>query len=127
MTKVVIVEAFFSPIGKNEQYQVPTGRTKKSLWGLLETEEMETRSRWVQTGYSDCDIDAARLATDLQKAIDNLDAGGYEVLTITPITSGNYNYKAEWSRASNNLVVAGYGYGYGYSFTNSLIVTAKKK
>ena len=35
MTKVVLVEAYFSAIGKNEEYSVPTGRTKKTLFIII--------------------------------------------------------------------------------------------
>ncbi|GAL33121.1 hypothetical protein JCM19240_6553 [Vibrio maritimus] len=72
-------------------------------------------------------MDSVRLAEDLQKAVATLNHDGFEVVSITPITSGDYDYKAileAGGRGENGY--GGYGYGYGFSYTQGLIVTAKR-
>lgn len=126
LNKVVYVPAFFEPIGRNKTIKVATGEKKKGLFGG-EKEVIRKESQWEQTGWSDCRIDGKRLADDLAKTIRDLNTEGYEVVSVTPITSGAYDWKYELkSGGFQNNGYGGYGYGYGYSFTNSLIVTAKK-
>ncbi len=126
LNKVVYVSAFFEPIGQNKTVKVATGEKKKGLFGG-EKEVTRKESQWEQTGWSDCRIDGKRLADDLAKTIRDLNTEGYEVVSVTPITSGAYDWKYELkSGGFQNSGYGGYGYGYGYSFTNSLIVTAKK-
>lgn len=135
MDKVVHVKAYFQPIGKEVTVQVPTGETKKGLFG---GEKQITRSekQWKQTGWSDCEIDGERLANDLQQVIEEFNQDGYCVKSITSVLSGTYNYqyKSEGISSSPRLLSdteavtggASYGYGYGYSYTESLIVHASK-
>ncbi len=126
MNKVVYVRAHFVPVGENKTVKVPTGEIKTNYFGD-EEEVFTTETHWVQTGYSDCKVDSKRLAEDLELAIESLNSSGYEVVSITPVLSGDYDYKAHVSTggvAGNGY--GGYGYGYGYSFTESLIVVAKK-
>lgn len=59
-------------------------------------------------------IDAEKLNNDLQLEVSQLNADGYKVLSITPITSGNDNFRN------------GVGYGYGYGYTDGLIILAEK-
>lgn len=54
-------------------------------------------------------VDSDDLAHEIEKVCNNLDQEGYDVLTITPISSGTI---------SN---------GNGYYQTESIIITAKKK
>jgi len=112
MNKVVFVQAYFAPVGKEQIVKVPTGEKKK---GLLGKESIVTRDekKWVQTGFSNREIDTGRLAKDLQEAIDRLNKDGYEVVSVTEVTSGNCN----WS---------GSGHIYGYSYTDGLMVVARK-
>ena len=88
---------------------------------------MKKEKQWVQTGYSDCEVDSERLADDLERSIADLNSSGYEVVSVTPVTSGSYEWKYNVSSGgTNGNGYGGYGYGYGYSYTNSLIVVAKK-
>jgi len=128
MNKVVHVPAFFEPVGKNKTTKVPTGEKKKGFFGG-EKDVTKKETKWEQTGWSDSKIDSELLATDLSKIVESLNNDGYEVVTVTPITSGNYKweYKVTGSRRDNHCAGGGgYGYGYGYSYTNSLIIVAKK-
>lgn len=54
-------------------------------------------------------VDSDDLAHEIEKVCNNLNQDGYEIITITPITSGTI---------SN---------GNGYFQTESIIITAKKK
>lgn len=126
MNKVVYVPAFFEPVGKNKTVKVATGEKKKGFFGG-EKDVTRKETQWEQTGWSDCRIDGERLANDLAEIVSSLNSEGYEIVSVTPVTSGSYNWKYELeSGGYQNSGYGGYGYGYGYSFTNSLIVTAKK-
>lgn len=113
MYKTVYVPANFAPIGHYETVQVPTGEKRKTFLSG-EVDFMKEERRWVQTGYSDCAVDGPRLAQDLQAVLDVLDKGGFRVLSMTPVTSGAYQY-------DDHLYTA---YGYGYSYTRGLVIVA---
>ena len=123
MNKVVFVEAFFKPIGKNETVKVPTGETKKGFFGG-EKEIFQKEEQWVQTGWSDREIDGPRLANDVAATVSQLNEQGFEVISLTEVTSGNYSWKYKTGGTANSGW--GYGYGYGYSYTEGIIVVAKK-
>lgn len=135
MDKIVFVKAKFRPIGRNVTVKVPTGETKR---GLLGGTKQVTRKeqQWQQTGWSDCEIDSERLAEDLQEAVSQLNSDGFEVMSVTPVASGGYNFsfKADAISSSPRLTRqteavhggASYGYGYGFSYTESLLVHAKR-
>ncbi|QTP58325.1 hypothetical protein HNO53_06125 [Billgrantia antri] len=126
MNKVVYIPAYFEPVGKNKTVKVPTGEKKKGFFGG-EKYVTKKETQWEQTGWSDCRIDGERLANDLAEVVDGLNSEGYEVVSVTPVTSGAYDWKYQvQSGGAADNGYGGYGYGYGYSFTNSLIVTAKK-
>ncbi|APR05655.1 hypothetical protein [Thauera chlorobenzoica] len=125
MNKVVFVEAFFKPIGKAETIKVPTGETKKGFFGG-EKEVFRKEEQWVQTGWSDREIDGQRLAKDVAAAVDKLNEQGFEVMSLTDVTSGNYSWKYETKGGPGANGGWGYGYGYGYSYTEGIIVVAKK-
>lgn len=72
------------------------------------------------TDFSQSKVNAEKLSNDLREAIDELNADGYEVINITPVISGSFDYQHD------TIASGGYGYGYGFSYTDSLIVVAKK-
>lgn len=121
MNKVVFVEAYFAPIGKEQIVKVPTGEKKRGLLGV-EVDVTREEKRWVQTGFSDSKIDTRRLTKDLQDAIEKLNKDGYEVVTVTAITSGNYH----WQKYSSHPATADTAISYGYSYTEGLMVVAQK-
>ena len=118
MNKIVYVPAFFESVGKDKTVKVPTGEKKKGFFGG-EKDVTRKETQWEQTGWSDCRIDGQKLSNDLSEVVSGLNNEGYEIVSVTPITSGSYNWEY-------NVGSGGYSYGYGYSYTNSLIVTAKK-
>jgi len=131
----VLVKSYFVALGKDVTVKVPTGETKKGFFGG-DKDVVRKEKQWQQTGWSDCEIDTDRLATDLEQVISSLNNEGYKVQSITPVISGAYNYKYQDQGISSSARILGkteavsggasYGYGYGYSFTDSLIVIAEK-
>ncbi|UYO92965.1 hypothetical protein [Pollutimonas sp. M17] len=125
MNKVVYVEAFFKPVGKTRTVKVPTGQKTKGFFGG-QKDVVRKEERWEQTGWSDCEIDGARLADDVSQAISELNKGGYEVVSVSDITSGQYNWEYKKGGGGHQTGGWGYGYGYGYSITEGVMIIAKK-
>lgn len=136
MLKTLFVQSSFTDTYKWEEVKVPTGAVKKTLFG---GEKQVTRAevRKVPNGKSICKIDGEKLSEDLSTAISSLENDGYEIISITPIISGDFNYEyksmsldssARMLRETEKLSGSGgYGYGYGFSYTEGLLVLAKKK
>ena len=118
--KVVYVKAKFKPVGKYVTVDVSTGEKKRSLLGI-EKEVTRKEQRWVQTGFSDREIDGELLAQEVQEAIVQLNKEGYEVVSICAVTSGNYH----WEKQDEHMNFT-YGLGYGYSYTEGIIIIARK-
>jgi len=93
LNKVIYVPAFFTPTGENVTKKVPTGEKEIGFFGGEKdvTKDVEV---WLQTGHSDCRIDGERLANDITQTVNELNQNGYEVVTVTPVTSGEH--KAVW-------------------------------
>ena len=126
MNKIVYIPAFFEPVGEDKIIEVPTGEKKKGFFGG-EKDVTREETKWEQIGWSDCLIDSERLANDLAMEVEKLNREGFEIVSVTPITSGSY----DWKYKTGTFIGAGeggygYAYGYGFSYTNSLIITAKK-
>ena len=107
MDKVVYIKAPFAPVGKTKTVKVPVG--EKNFWKGQETRDEE---RFEQTGWSDSRIDGEELSRKIQQAITELNATGFEVISVTNITSGVYNSSMYYS--------------FGYSYTVGVIVIARK-
>lgn len=125
MNKVVYVKANFKPVGEVQTVKVPTGEMKKGFFGG-EKPVTEKEKQWVQTGWSDREIDGERLARDIESAVAQLNREGYEVTTIVPTISGQYNFKYEHRPGGVNHGGSGYGYGYGYSFTEGVTIVGRR-
>ena len=67
-----------------------------------------------------CKINTEDLTKGLQEAVKLLNEGGWEVVSVTDVISGEYDYALEWG------VGAGRGMGYGYSYTDGLMIVARK-
>lgn len=119
MNKVVYISSYFKPVGKHVTKVVSTGEKKSGLFGG-EKDVTKKITEWEQTGYSDTDIDGERLASDLSKAVEELNKNGYEIVSVTETTSGRYHW------ATKGINDGGLGYGYGYSITEGLVVVARK-
>lgn len=143
MNKVVYVASCFLPVGENYTVKVATGEKKKGFFGG-EKDVMIKETRFRQTGYSDSEIDGIKLSEDIANAVHVLNEEGYEVVSISPMTSGRYDYDFKYkeisggggsismsmgngnSHISNNSGGYGYGYGYGYSYTVGVVIVARK-
>lgn len=135
VNKVVYINAYFKPVGKYVTVNVPTGETKKGFFGG-EKPVCAKQQQWQQTGWSDCLIDGVRLSKDIAGAVDSLNQDGFEVVSVTPITSGAYcyQYSAQGITSSPRILLetekvsggGSYGYGYGYSFTEGVTLIARK-
>ena len=140
--KVSYVKAYPKPIYEERIEKVPTGEKKKNLFGL-EKKVLKKVSKKVRIGWSDCEIDGVRLTEDIQKTVDELNELGFSIESISPITSGKYNYATEkdfkkydkYERSSAHEVRFGYGwgygwghgYGYGFSFTEGVCIISIKE
>ncbi len=118
MNKVIYITSYFKRVGQNVVKKVPTGEKKKGLFG--EKNVIKKATVWEDTGSSDHEIDGARLASDIGKAITTLNSEGYEVVCVSEAISGAYNH--HWGSTNPG----GYGYGYGYSYTEGVTIIAKK-
>lgn len=130
VNKIVYVKAYFKPIGEEVSVKVPTGEIKKGFFG--DKEIMKKETQWQQTGWSDSQIDGERLSKDVEDAVAQLNADGYEIQTVLPILSGAYDYALKYryeirhNRTELNPGDQSYVFGYGYSFTEGVTLVAKK-
>lgn len=135
MNKTVFVKARFKPIYKDVSVKVPTGESKTGLFGG-QKDITRTEIQRQQVGWSDCEIDGPQLAGDVSAAVAKLNDEGFEAMSITEITSGNYRYEynSQGITSSRRILsetekVSGggsYGWGYGYSFTGGVLILARQ-
>ena len=135
MNKVIYINAYFKPIGQTVTVKVPTGQTTKGFFGG-EKAVYEKREQWQQTGWSDREVDGKRLSGDIADTVSSLNQEGYEIVAISPVTSGNYYYQYSDHGITSSQRIFGetekvsgggsYGYGYGYSYTEGVTLVARK-
>ena len=128
MNKVVYVKAYFKPLMKEQTVKVPTGEVKKGLFGG-QKEVTRKEKQLVETDeFSDCSVDGERLTADIDQAVAALNNEGYEVISITPVTSGSYQYRYQTDKwvSTTGGWGWGYGYGYGFSMTEGVTILARK-
>ena len=135
MNKVIYIHAHYKAIGKMVKVKVPTGETREGWFGG-EKPVYETKEEWQQTGWSDCLVDGKRLSTDIAAAVESLNREGYEVVSLSPVISGAYNYEYQSQgitssprifRETEEISGGGsYGYGYGFSYSEGVTVIARK-
>lgn len=126
MNKVIYVEAYFQPVGKEVTVKVATGEVKKGFFGG-QKEVFKDEKIWEQTGLSDCVIDGKRLTADIGIAVTKLNDEGYEVFAIESIISGAYDWKyGNYGSSSTGGAPTCFSYGYGFSYTSGVTIIAKK-
>lgn len=135
MNRVVYIKAYFKPVGKKITVNVPTGSKKKGLFGR-EKEITRKETQFQQTGWSDREIDGERLSNDIARAVSVLNEQGYEVVSLLPVISGNYNYQYQAQEITSKYqsfvkteAVSGgasFGYGYGYSYTEGVSIVTRR-
>lgn len=109
--KSILVKSYFAKIETDQRQQMWEAKPKTTEWE-----------------YSSCKVDSQRLNNDLQQAIESLNAQGFRVVQITPITSGDFHFSDHLSdpHLLGNGVTTEGGYGYGFSYTDSLVILAEQ-
>lgn len=131
MIKTIFIPAHFKPVIKDVVESVPTGETKKNWLGS----EKQILKRVVSqkiTGWSASEIDGVRLSDDINNEIEKLSSQNFRVISISPITSGRYNYQFSSQGISSSPRIlsdtekvsggVSYGFGYGYSYTEGVLL-----
>lgn len=131
MNKTVVVKAYFITyeIEEPKIYDDSVGDKIKNFF-LKAAVNRQINSgvksnKEPQKHISDKTIDIVRLNEDINREIIELNNSGYEVVSITPITSGEYKYDYE-APMINARDRPSYGWGYGFSYTCGVIIMAKK-
>jgi hypothetical protein len=113
VNKVVYIKAHFKSKGKKVAHEAHSGET--------------TRQR-KPTECLSCEIDDYRLATDLGKAIQQLNSEGYEVVSVSEVTSGRFHCRtAGGTDPENPFPNGGQKVGNGCSYTEGILIVARKK
>lgn len=131
MLKTIFIPAYFKPILQNVAENIPTGETKKNWLGS----EKQITKRIVSekiVGWSDSEIDGERLSSDINKEIEKWASKNIRIISISPITSGRYNYQFSSQGISSSPRIfsetekvsggGSYGYGYGFSYTEGVLI-----
>jgi hypothetical protein len=124
MIKSIFVRAKFLPEYKQKTVEEPTGETRRGFFGGEKPVTRKVKTQ-VMTGYSDCRIDGSALAADIEAAAQQLLQDGFEIMAITPVLSGAYNYDTNQETSAMFHYAWGWGYGYGYSYTEGVVITAR--
>lgn len=103
MIKTLWIQARWQKKGKWDEYEESTGEVKKGIFGG-EKPVMVKKRRWVETNEnSDSVIDGKRLAEDMQTAMNSLEQEGFEIIGLSEVLSGNYNWTNYSSGSATNI------------------------
>lgn len=118
-----------------KQVGVRTIEKKKGIFSskVIEIEEPVFKEvvEMVPTGeHSDTYINIDDFAKKITDACNDLDKNGYDVIKISEVIGGRYNYT--WGNYANSHVSSGaastcYSYGYGYSVTDGVVIIGKMR
>lgn len=124
MIKTVWVPTRWQKKGKWEEYEEPTGEMKKGIFG--EKPVTVKKRRWIELNEnSDCLVDGARLAQDMQAAMNSLEEQGFEIIGLSEVLSGQYNWTSYGRSLGNSS--ADTCASWGFSITEGIVITAKKQ
>ena len=98
------------------------GKKKSVEKQITETETYEAPTGKFLRGFPDVED----LGDRVQKICNELDASGYDVISIMPIQIGEWDFEYK-TRTIGHDGGAGYGYGYGMGITRGAIITGKLK
>ncbi|MCL1665778.1 hypothetical protein CMU89_00655 [Elizabethkingia anophelis] len=131
MLKTIFIPAHFKPIIEDVAENVPTGETKKNWLGSEKQITKKTVSQKI-VGWSNSEIDGERLSADINDEIEKWSSQNIKIISISPITSGRYNYQYSSQGISSSRRVfsetekvsggGSYGFGYGYSYTEGVLI-----
>lgn len=111
MNKTIVVQAYFV----THEIEEPDSFINKVKNFFIKKVDQEKHLT------NDKTIDIVRLNDDINKEIAELNNLCYEIISITPITSGGYKYKYIDSKRNHNCI-----WSYGFSYTSGIIIMAKK-
>lgn len=123
MNKTVVVHAHFVTYAVEEPQSL--GAKVKNFF-LKEAVKSHINSgikseQITQRYTSDKTIDIVRLNEDINNEVAELNRSGYEIISITPITSGEYKYNYRDSKYNPN-----WSWSYGFGYTSGVVILAKK-
>jgi hypothetical protein len=77
-------------------------------------------------------VNGHKLAKDTEKALNELESEGYDIISVTPVISGRYSWAKYDSRITTGFfakptVSPDTCASWGYSMTDGIMVTAKKR
>ena len=77
-------------------------------------------------------VDGARLASDTERVLNDLESRGFEIVSLTPVVSGRYGAEKYDGRVtpgvfSKPTVAPDTCASWGYSMTDGFVVVARKK
>lgn len=117
---------------KTIRRRVGTKRVVKNM-GIFNKKEIEvdepvyeSERQWVPTGkQSDVQIDAEHFGQMIENACNDLHSEGYDIISITPIVRGNYQYKEQSGILKKGTGSIGHSFGFGYSVTDGVVIIGK--
>lgn len=111
-----MVETVFVPsqFKVTKEIKRPSKQDSNDLWSGLSNKKQTEIEHENKEEYSDCIVDGDALSVDTKIAIETLVSKGLKIVSITPITSGQYEYR--YGR--------GEGVSYGYSYTEGVMIVA---
>ncbi len=124
---VRFIQAPFKPVGEYVTEREQTGEVKKNWLGQKQVVYAEKKV-WMETGYSDCEIDGAKFAQLISVEIQRWAERGFRVLNIIPIQSGNFDYQAQEIQSHHGIfsdsvnISGGTSFGYGFSYTEGVLI-----
>ena len=134
VNRVVLVKAFFETESQKREPKV--ANKKLDGWFATVAEVNKKEVQQAEPEFTVSKIDSARLAQDLEIAINKLTIEGYVIQNILPVISGAYDYLFKTEEITSSLSFftgnekvfggASFGFGFGYSYTDSLIIIARK-
>ena len=131
--KSVWVEAPFKEEGRWKTEKVKVGTTVKKIEKGLFIKKLvdevvpvcEEQQIWEVLNRSDCEIDGRKFSENINQAIAELETEGYEVVSVTPVTSGRYKYYYEHPPLIYVRERGSFGWGYGFSYTEGVNILAR--
>lgn len=102
MQKTIFIKAEFRPEIKRVKVKVPTGEMKTGLFGR---EKPGTKKEYKDEPTGNLNlgqVDGDKMADNLHAEIEKLNSDGFSVQSITPITSGTYEYKFQAQGVSSS-------------------------
>lgn len=112
----------------SELKEVPKGLLRKKI--LEEVPVFEEQKISVCTSHADKQIDGKEFNKIIEETVSQLDMEGFDIISITPVISGQYDCYDGGVKTGINDAALGHsstGYGYGFSYTEGVSILAKSK